>query len=126
MPNKQAAVDEPVSVAYYYKVKWGHHEEFIDLFMKNHYPILKEQIEAGRFLKVEAYVPRFHGDGCADWNFMTVIVFKSWRAMVEGRPEADAIAKIYPDQKKFKEEENRRFELVEAHWDVVLKPVELK
>ena len=30
------------------------------------------------------------------------------------------VKKLYPDQATFKKEEQRRFELLEAHWDVPL------
>jgi len=33
---------------------------------------------------------------------------------------------LYPDQKTFKEEEIRRFEFVEAHWDVAITKVVLE
>jgi hypothetical protein len=33
------------------------------------------------------------------------------------------VRKLYPDQAKFRKEEARRFELLEAHWDVPLTPV---
>ena len=26
---------------YFYTVKWGHQDEFLDLFQRNHYPLLK-------------------------------------------------------------------------------------
>lgn len=31
-----AATLQPYVVEYYYKVKWGHFEEFLELYMKNH------------------------------------------------------------------------------------------
>ena len=67
------STDAPVTVEYYYKVKWGHQEEFIELFRRNHYPILAEQVKSGRLLKFEAWEPRFHGEGRSDWTFMTVM-----------------------------------------------------
>ena len=39
--------DQPYVIEYYYKVKWGHAEEFLTLFKKNHYPILKKEMETG-------------------------------------------------------------------------------
>ena len=54
------AQDKPFVVEYYYKVKWGHADEFISLFRKNHYPLLKKQVEMGRMLKVSAVAPRYH------------------------------------------------------------------
>ena len=43
-PLPLPAQEAPVRAAYYYKVKWGHQEEFERLFFKNHYPVLKEQM----------------------------------------------------------------------------------
>ena len=41
------AHERPFVVEYYYKAKWGHADEFIRLFKKNHYPVLKKQVETG-------------------------------------------------------------------------------
>lgn len=120
------AADEPVTVAYYYKVKWGYQEEFLELFKKNHYPVLAEQLKSGRLLAVEAFVPRFHGEGRADWTFLTVLVFKNWDIMKDSSEEQEIIRRLYPDQEKFRQEERRRFELLEAHWDVPLQSVQMQ
>jgi hypothetical protein len=40
-----ASSDKPFVVEYYYKAKWGHAEEFLKLFKKNHYPVLKKEME---------------------------------------------------------------------------------
>jgi hypothetical protein len=34
--------------------------------------------------------------------------------------EAEIARRLFPDQDRFKQEERRRFELLEAHWDVPL------
>ena len=115
-----------VTVAYFYKVKWGYQDEFLELFRKNHYPVLEAQVKGGRLLRVEAYTPRFHGDGRSDWTFMTVLVFKDWPAFGDNSAEAEIIKRLYPDQDRYKREEKRRFELLEAHWDVPLIPAPMK
>ena len=112
--------DEPVTVAYFYKVKWGYQQEFIDLYKKNHYPVMRAQI-GGRLLDVKTYTPRFHGSGRSDWTFMSVLVFKNWEAMRDSAEEQRIIQKLYPDQETFRREEKRRFELLDAHWDVPLR-----
>jgi hypothetical protein len=38
----QGDASKPYTVEYYYKVQWGHQTEFLDLFLKNHYPLLKK------------------------------------------------------------------------------------
>ena len=52
--QSKAANEKPFVVEYYYKTKWGHADEFIALFKKNHYPVLKKEVELGRMLKVSA------------------------------------------------------------------------
>ena len=108
-----------VSVAYFYRVRWGALDEFIELFERNHWPILQDQLAAGRFLDVRAATPRFHGDGRADWNFLVTITYRDW-AVLEAHSEADIAARLFPDQARYRAEERRRFELLEAHWDVSL------
>ena len=77
------AQDEPVSAAYYYRVRWGFQAEFERLFFKNHYPVLKEQMgPAGRIKAVSVYRPSFHGDGRADWDLMVTIVYQNASGML--------------------------------------------
>ncbi len=109
----------PVTVAYFYRVRWGAQDEFVELFERNHWPLLREQLASGRFLDVQAAAPRFHGDGRADWTFMVTITYRDWAAM-EAHAEAGIAARLFPDQARYQAEERRRFELLEAHWDVPL------
>jgi hypothetical protein len=55
LPRPTRAEDKPVSVAYYYKIRWGFQQEFERLFFKNHYPILTSQKE--RIRDVQVYKP---------------------------------------------------------------------
>jgi hypothetical protein len=110
---------QPVTVAYFYRVRWGHHDEWLDLFRRNHWPILREQQHTGRFTDVRLYTPRFHGDGRADWDVLVTITYRDWAAL-DGHSEAELKQRLYPDQERFHAEEQRRFELLEAHWDVPL------
>ena len=116
------APGETSTTWYFYKVRWGHQDEFIDLFKRNHYPILKKQM-GDRLVGFKAYVPQFHGDGRADWTFVVELVE---RVGATGMPtEQELVAKMYPDQATFRKEERRRFELLVAHWDVPLNPIDL-
>ena len=109
----------PVTAAYFYRIRWGFVDEWLELYERNHLPILRAQLESGRMLETRTYVPRFHGDGRADWNVMVTITYRDWAAMQE-HSEGSIAQRLYPDQERFKAEEQRRFELVEAHWDVPL------
>ena len=107
---------------YFYTVKWGGQDEFLDLFQRNHYPILKAQLDAGVYTRVRTYVPENHGDGRADWTFAVELV----KAANPPKVDEDAlIKKLFPDQAKFEKEEQRRFELLVAHWDVPLNVVDM-
>ena len=122
--SAEAIAHEPVCVAYYYRTKWGAHEEFLELFVRNHWPILRAQREEGRLLDVILEVPRFHGDGRADWDVLVTIIYRDWAAMEEHSDPAIA-EKLFPDREAYATEERRRFELLEAHWDVPLDGIPL-
>jgi hypothetical protein len=113
------------TVWYFYKVRWGFQEEFLDLFRRNHYPVLKAQI-GERFSSVRTYEPRYHGDGRADWTFAVSITYRDHEAMLAPSREAEIARRMFPDQDRFREEEQRRFELLDAHWDVPLKEAQME
>ena len=39
---------------------------------------------------------------------------------MEDHSEQEIVERLYPDQTQFREEERRRFTLLDAHWDVPL------
>lgn len=114
-------MSDAVEILYFYRTRWGAHDEFVALFRKNHWPILRDQLEAGRFTAVEMATPRFHGDGRADWDVLVSITYRDWAA-IEDHSEAEIARRLFPDQDRFRAEEQRRFELLDGHWDVVLEP----
>jgi hypothetical protein len=125
-PAGQSADRPERTTWYFYKVKWGYQEEFVQLFQRNHLPILREEMKSGRIKDVRTYVPTYHGDGRADWTFAVVIVYRDIAAMTAPSQDAEIAKRLYPDQPKFEIEEQRRFEILEAHWDVPLNEVVLK
>jgi hypothetical protein len=121
-PPAQAA-GEPKVTWYFYTVRWGFQDEFLDLFQRNHYPILKAKEKAGQYLSVRTFVPEFHGDGRADWTFAVELVVPP-NAPAQPTTE-EVVSKLYPDRARFLKEEQRRFELLTAHWDVPLNRLDL-
>jgi hypothetical protein len=121
-----SSADKPFIVEYYYKAKWGYAEEFLKLFKKNHYPLLKKEVEMGRMVKVWMDQPRYHSTEDGRWDYRVTIVFKNATVANEAFDE-DALKKqVYPDQDAYQHEEQRRFSILEAHWDVPIKTVELE
>jgi hypothetical protein len=120
------ASGKPFVVEYYYKAKWGYADEFLQLFKKNHYPLLKKQVEMGRMLKVWMDQPRYHTTEDGRWDYRVTIVFKNSAAANEPFDE-DALKKqLYPDQVTYQKEEQRRFEILLGHWDVPIRSVDLQ
>jgi hypothetical protein len=117
--------DHPFVVEYYYKTKWGHADEFLKLFEKNHYPLLKKEVEMGRMLKVWMDQPRYHTTEDGRWDYRVTIVFKNAAVANDNFDSSVIIKQLYPDQDTYKREEQRRFEILEAHWDLPIKDVEL-
>jgi hypothetical protein len=87
---EMADAGKPVTVQYFYKIRWGFQDEFVELF-----------------------------DGRQDWTFEVTITYRDWASMAEHTDPA-IVRRLYPDAKKLAREEQRRFELVEAHWDTPL------
>lgn len=117
---------KPYAVEYYYKVRWGSFGEFRRLFDKNHWPILKREREAGRILAVTAATPRFHGTEEGRWDFRVTIVWKDAATEASEWLDQERVTReLYPDQAAFAAEEQRRFELLLAHWDVPIADAEL-
>jgi len=121
-PARQGA-GEPKTTWYFYTVKWGFQDEFLDLFQRNHYPVLKAKEKAGQFRSVRTFVPEFHGDGRADWTFVVELVVPPDAPATP--TDEEVLATLYPDRTKFAREEQRRFELLTAHWDVPLNRIDL-
>lgn len=119
MTDEDVTPSRPITVAYFYRVRWGHEREWMALFERNHWPLLREGLRDGVFKDVRMATPRFHGDGRADWNVMVTITYRDW-AGLEGHTPGDLLERLFPDQGRFRAEEQRRFELLDAHWDVPL------
>ena len=115
----QGGANQPYTMEYYYKVQWGHQQEFLNLFLKNHYPLLKKEVESGRMLGVKIETPANHMTEDARWDYRVTIRFKNSTAATTANPQEETlIRQLWPDQETYKREEQRRFEILLAHWDV--------
>jgi hypothetical protein len=109
---------QPFAVEYSYKIKWGFVEEWMELYKRNHYPVLLKQQEMGRIVRMSAVTPINHAGEANRWDLRFTIVWKD-AATAHDDFDSSAITKaLYPDQTKFAREEQRRFELLLEHTDV--------
>ena len=115
----QGGADQPYVMEYYYKIQWGHQQEFLDLFLKNHYPLLKKNVESGRMISVKIETPANHMTEDARWDYRVTIRFKNSTVATTSNPDEQSLIKqLWPDQETYRREERRRFEILLAHWDL--------
>ena len=120
----QGSADQPYSMEYYYKVQWGHQQEFLQLFLKNHYPLLKKIVESGRMLSVKIETPSNHMTEDARWDYRVTIKFKNSAVATTANPdEENLIKQLWPDHDSYERQEKRRFEILSAHWDLPVSDV---
>jgi len=116
---QQGGSDQPYTIEYYYKVQWGHQQEFHDLFLKNHYPLLMKIAATGRILSVKIESPAYHTTEDGRWDYRVTIRYRnSTLATTANHDEEALITQLWPDQATYKREEQRRFEILAAHWDL--------
>ena len=115
----QGGADQPYTVEYYYKCQWGHQAEFLHLFLKNHYPLLKKIQATGRILSVKLETPANHVSEELRWDYRVTIRYKNSTMATTANPDEEAFIKeLWPDQVTYQKEEQRRFEILLGHIDL--------
>src|ERR1700677_1305931 len=116
---QQGGPDQPYTVEYYYKLQWGHQQEFLQLFLKSHYPLLTKIEATGRIVSLKIESPAYHTTEDGRWDYRVTIVYKNSTVATSSDPDEDAFTKaLWPDQDTYKKEEQRRFEILLGHWDL--------
>jgi hypothetical protein len=115
------ASEKPYLVEWSYKVKWGHAEEFWQLFKKYQIATLNREKELGYVLSYAVYRPGFHTGEDTRWEYRIVVTYKNQASSGHG---SEVERELFPDQATMKREENRRWELVEAHYDLPLRVID--
>jgi hypothetical protein len=81
--------------------------------------LLKKIVESGRMLSVKIETPANHMTEDARWDYRVTIRFKNSTVATTANSEEDSFIKqLWPDQETYKREEQRRFEILLAHWDL--------
>ncbi len=118
--------DKPFTVEYYYKIKWGFFDEFMSLYMKNHWPSIEAAVASGDFLEAKIHRPYNHVGESDRWDLRVTVVCKN-ALIALGLDNFDMDAenkRLYPDQETWQQEEQRRFELIDEHMDVQIYQVD--
>jgi hypothetical protein len=105
-----------VTAAYFYRIKWGSVDEWLELYERNHRSSGRRSSQGGSSRRGRSRRASMATAGpTGPWSPSS----RDWAAM-EAHAEREIAGRLYPDQAAFRAEERRRFELLEAHWDVPL------
>ena len=101
----------------FYKVPPGKQDEWLALYKKYHYPIMKYQKEHGQVISETVYTRAIH-QLSPSWDFAIVIVAPP----AEKRPKPELnrsqiIRKLFPDIDDYVKGEKARWSLTQEHWD---------
>ncbi len=70
-------------------------------------------------VSVKIETPANHMTEDSRWDYRVTIRFKNSTLATTGNPGEEALIKqLWPDQQSYKREEQRRFEILLAHWDL--------
>src|SRR5579863_2173803 len=119
-PNASSA-DKTYMVEWVYKVKWGYADEFWQLFKKYQIATLNREKELGYVTSYTVYRPGYHTGEDSRWEYRIVITYKD---ISSSRHGSEVEKQLFPDQATMKREENRRWELTEAHYDLPIHAID--
>jgi hypothetical protein len=117
-------VTKPVIEEWVYRTKYGYQDEWWTIFKKYQIAILGRQKQLGYVKEFTVYAPSLHAGEEYRWDYRVIIVRASADAP-SGQSEGEVAKQLFPDQAKFKSEENRRWELTLNHWDLPIHVVNL-
>jgi len=115
--NGRGKCMQPFGISYY-EVKPGFEDEWLDLYMTWHYPLMEYALEHGTLLEHKLYVPDGHGMEGA-YTFAISFLFpaaQSSRSAPLSR--AELISEIFAERMdEYVAGEKRRWEITLRHWD---------
>ncbi len=117
----EKSAEQPYLVEWVYKVKWGHSDEFLGLLKKYQLPILDREKQLGYVTQYTVYSPGLHTSEDQRWDYRVFITYKNQASASHSK---EITRQLFPDQATFKREENYRWEITEAHWDLPIRVVD--
>ena len=115
--NGRGKCMQPFGISFY-QVQPGFEDEWLDLYMQWHYPLLEYALEHGTMLEHKLYVPDGHGLEGA-WTFAASFLFPA-RGEGGAAPldRAALIDHLFAERMdEYVAGEKRRWEITLKHWD---------
>jgi hypothetical protein len=113
----------PETVEWVYRIRYGFHDEWFQIFRKYQIAIIERQKQLGYVLDYTVWAPGLHTSEDSRWDYRVVITRASHDAPA-GQSEAEIAKQLFPDQASFRRDENRRWELTTNHWDLPIHRVD--
>jgi len=115
--NGRGKCMEPFGISFY-AVKGGYEDEWLELYMKWHYPLMQYALDNGTILQHKLFVPDGHSQG-EQWTFAASFLFPSSQdKKTTPLDRAELIAKLFGDQMDdYVAGEKRRWQITINHWD---------
>ena len=119
----QTRVNTPAYlVEWVYKVKWGHQDEFLEIFKKTQVPTLDREKELGYVLDYTIYTGTSHRTGeDVRYDYRVVIAYKDEASSRHG---SEVEKQVFPDLAAMKREDQKRWDLTLAHWDAPIRVID--
>ncbi len=106
-------------IEYYYKVQWGHQQEFLDLFLEESLPAAEEDRLYRPHDCCQSRSPCLpHHWKTAAGTIASTITYPTRTAAVTANPVEEALISSSIPISRHKREEQRRFEILFLHWDL--------
>jgi len=115
--NNGAGEGKPEVHVDFYKLPPGRQDEWLALYKKSHFPMMKWEIDHGQVISETVYTRAIH-ELSPSWDIAIMIVLPP--AGQRKKPEftrAQLMRKIYPDLDEYVKEEKQRWALTLEHWD---------
>jgi hypothetical protein len=115
--NNGAGEGKPEVHVDFYKLPPGRQDEWLALYKKSHFPMMKWQIDHGEIISETVYTRVVH-ELSPSWDIAIMIVLPP--AGQRKKPDltrAQLMRKIYPDIDEYVKEERQRWALTLEHWD---------
>jgi len=114
--NGRGKCMQPYGISFY-KVVAGHEDEWLELFMEWHYPILQYALQQGTLVDFRMYVPDGHGG--EPWTFANSYLSPDGQSGASaGMDRRQLIEHLFGERMDaYVAGEKRRWSLTEKHWD---------
>ena len=115
--NGRGKCMEPFGISFY-TVKAGYEDEWLELYMKWHYPLMQYALENGTMLEHKLFVPDGHSIG-EQWTFAVSFLFPSSQdRKIAPLDRGELINELFGVQiDDYVAGEKRRWQLTIKHWD---------